>query len=365
MKSSFRLIIILAILTSCAGGSEKKASEVSGKADNDIIRFTDQQIKFADIQTEQIKKREIADEVACKGTVKASADNKAKVSAPMEGYVKNILVDYNEFVKVNTPLVTLRHSSYIELQKQYLQVKNRLAYMEKEYQRQKTLQESKASAAKEFQKTESEYKNLKAERTALGKQLDLINITPDAIDEDNIINTITVFSPIQGFVNNINVSIGQYITPEKVMIDMLNRENFKINLQVYEKDIHKIQEGQKVLFSCSDPDSKGEVNKAKVISIGQQVNEETKTFNVYAKPITCYRNLRDGLFINANIRTQSDSAWVLPGNAVVQGPDETYVFISTENNTFRKQEIETGKSEQDYIEIKDHQQLEELDIVVN
>ncbi len=362
MRSSFSFFIILFMVVSCGNPSgEMDSNEDNNKS---MIRFTDQQASFANIITNTLQQIELAEKIQCKGTVKASAENKANVSAPINGYVKSILIDYNDFVKKGTALVTLQHKSYIDIQKDYLLVKNKLAYAEKEYERQKTLNESNASAEKEFQKAEAEYKNLKAEKSALEQQLKLINLDPESVDEDNISNIIQVYAPIKGFINNINVSIGQFVTPEKEMFDMLNRDNFLINLQVFEKDIHQVKKGQKVRFSCSNPESKDQANEAIVSSIGQQVNEESKTFNVIAKPVTCYRNLRDGLFINAVILTQTDTAWALPTRSLLQRGGRNYVFVARGNNVYEMQEVKPGRSNNEYVEINDYKQLSGKDIVV-
>jgi cobalt-zinc-cadmium efflux system membrane fusion protein len=358
------MFAIVLFAASCGQNAKQDDSSTEKNDNNAIISFTEQQANFADIQTGYLQKIELADKVSCKGLVKASAENKAKVSAPYNGYVKKILVDYNEYVKENAPLVTLQHKSYIDMQKEYLQVTSKLAFMEKEYDRQKTLKESNASAAKEFQKAEAEYKSLKAEKSALEQQLQLINIRPDKVDENNITNTITVYSPIKGFINDINISIGQFVTPENEMIDMLNRDNFKLSLQVFEKDIHKIQEGQKVHFSCSNPQSKNQINVANVISIAQSVNEQSKTFSVLAKPITCYRNLRDGLFINAVIFTETDSVWALPSGAIINKASTSYFFIAKDSNSFKRKSIITGRNENGFTEIINPEKIKNLPIVV-
>jgi cobalt-zinc-cadmium efflux system membrane fusion protein len=350
-------------MAACGNPPNDKETQDENK-NKSVISFTDQQASFASIKTDTVLKIELAEKIQCKGTVKASAENKAKVSAPINGYVKSILVDYNDFVERGTPLVKLQHKSYIDIQKEYLMVKNKLEYAEKEYERQKTLKESNASAEKKFQKAEAEYKNLKAEKSALEQQLKLINLDPAKVNEDNISNTIWVYAPIKGFINEINISIGQFVTTEKEMFDMLNRENFLLKLQVFEKDIHQIGKGQKVRFSCSNPESKKQIHEAVVTSLGQQVNEKSKTFNVIAKPVTCYRNLRDGLFINAVIFTQTDSAWALPASSLIERRGKNYIFIAQGNNKYQMKEIDPGRNNNDFVVIKNYEQLLGKDIVV-
>ena len=70
---------------------------------------------------------------------------------------------------------------YIQLQQEYLTVKSKLSYAENEYNRQKELNQSKASSDKVFQQTEVDYKTQRISLSALAEKLRLININPKNI----------------------------------------------------------------------------------------------------------------------------------------------------------------------------------------
>ncbi|MFN9690252.1 MAG: hypothetical protein ACK57X_15445, partial [Bacteroidota bacterium] len=80
----------------------------------------------------------------------------------------------------------MEDQQYIQLQQEYLTIKSKLNYAESEYNRQKELNQSKASSDKVFQQTEMEYKTQKISLSALAEKLRLININPKIIIKEGI-----------------------------------------------------------------------------------------------------------------------------------------------------------------------------------
>lgn len=80
----------------------------------------------------------------------------------MGGILKSTALLQGMWVTQGEVIATLEHPDYIQLQQDYLNNKSQLDFMEKEYTRQKELNQENVSAIKTLQKTESEYRSLKS-----------------------------------------------------------------------------------------------------------------------------------------------------------------------------------------------------------
>jgi hypothetical protein len=78
-------------------------------------------------------------------------------------------------------IAVMEDQQYIQLQQDYLTSKAHFSYLEKEFQRQKELNESKASSDKVFENAQAEYLTQKILIKSLSEKLKLISINPEGI----------------------------------------------------------------------------------------------------------------------------------------------------------------------------------------
>lgn len=361
MNTKLIALVLSIFLFSC--GSPDNNEELPKETKNiEGIQFTDEQIQISGIETGSIQKILLSESISCKGLVEASPNSIASVSAPMNGYVVKINVHNGEYIKRSTTLLSLKHQDYIDLQLDYLQSKNEMEYLKANFERQTTLNENNISAEKIFEKVKADYNSMKAKVTALKQKLWLINLNPDNVNEDNIRSSISVLAPISGYINEINVSIGQYIDPKSVILQILNRDKFHLELQVFEKDIHKIKLGQTVQFECSNPDAYHK-HVATIKTIGYMADKNAKTIKVHAVPLENYANLRHGMFLSADIQLKNDSVYALPAESIVEIDSQSYIFIESEKGFYKKERINKGVAKNDFIEITNYSDLKNKIIV--
>ncbi len=191
---------------------------------------------------------------------------------------------------------------------------------------------------------------MKAEKTSLYQKIKLLGIQPETITEGSISSTITVKAPISGSVNDIFISIGQFIEPKDVMIQLIDRNRFHLGLQVFEKDINKMRKGQNIQFTVADTGD--DIYHASVQYIGQSVSPETRTFEIIGQPEKFYQSLRPGMFVTAKILIGDEEVPALPQEAVIRDGQEYFIFVETSPGTYKKQQITTGNTADGFIEMK-------------
>ncbi|MBK7338570.1 MAG: efflux RND transporter periplasmic adaptor subunit [Saprospirales bacterium] len=134
-----------------------------------------------------------------------------------------------------------------------------MEYAEAEYKRQEELARENVNAGKTLQAAKAEYTSLKARVAGLeaktGGQrarLELLGIDPDRLSPDNFQSEISLYSPTNGYVTEVNVNAGKYVGSTEVMFKIADTEHLHAELTVFEKDILKLKVGQKVRFMLAN-----------------------------------------------------------------------------------------------------------------
>ncbi len=346
MKSIFITIITLLIVSSCKTNHEELNTE-QAKIETTIV-LTDAQLKNATIKLGKIEKRELSTIIKLNGKIDVPPQNMVSVSTPFGGFLKSTKLLPGMHVKKGEIIASMEDQQYIQLQQDYLTAKSKLLYIEKEYNRQKELNQSKASSDKIFQQTEMEYKTQKISVNALAEKLRLININPDNLNESNLSRNINVYSSIDGFVSKVNVNIGKYVNPSDVLFELINPEDIHLNLKVFEKDLDKLSIGQKLLAYNNN-----QLNikyPCEIILISQDLSSE-RSAEVHCHFEEYNKTLYPGMYMNADIEIKTQNVASINDEAIVSFEGKDYIFVSKNNYEFDLLEIKKGNSENNFTEI--------------
>ena len=347
MKNIFVILIIAVALVSC--GSHTNEETESAPAIETTVALTDAQSKAAAIQIGNIEMRSISTTLKLNGKIDVPPQNMVSVSTPFGGFLKSTKLLPGMHVKKGEIIANMEDQQYIQLQQDYLTSKSKLQYLENEYNRQKELNQSKASSDKVFQQTEMDYKTQKIMQSALAEKLRLININPESLNESNLSRSINVYSSIDGFVSKVNVNIGKYVNPSDILFELINPEDIHLNLKVFEKDLDKLSIGQKVsAYNNNEPNKK---HPCEIILISQDLSSD-RSADVHCHFEDYDKTLVPGMYMNADIELKLADVASINDDAIVAFEGKDYVFISKGNNEFQLLEIVKGSSENNFTEIK-------------
>ena len=194
------------------------------------------------------------------------------------------------------------------------------------------------SSQKSFLKAESEYQTAVARHISLDKQLRMLNISPKSVRQGNMSAIARIYAPIAGSITKVNVTKGSYVSPATEILEIIDNDHIHLELSVYEKDIMKVKEGQKIEFNI--PEASSETYTATVHLIGTTI-EQNRTVKVHGHPkVTSENNFLTGMFVEANIITESTIEKAIPNEAIIEIDDVAYVLILDKkdaNNYFFKQ----------------------------
>ena len=356
---SVLLLSLLWIAISC--GSKKEATDTANASAANTVALSAAQLKNAAISLGKIEQKSISSVLKVNGRVDVPPQNMISVSVPMGGYLKSTKLLPGMHLNKGEVIAIMEDQQYIQLQQDYLTAKARLNFMANEYERQKELNQSKASSDKVFQQTEADYLTEKINVKSLAERLKLIGVNPDKLDENTISKSINIHSPIDGYVSKVNVNIGKFVQPSEVLFELINPADIHLALTIFERDLQKLSIGQKLFaYTNSQPEKKHE---CEIILIGQNLSEERST-EVHSHFENYDKSLVPGMYMNAEIEIKNNNAYALPEEAIVRFENNQYIFLAENEGTYAIEQVKTGSTENGFVEIISGQTLVDKKIVV-
>lgn len=347
MNKKISIITLTVLLFSC-GKEESPKDEFEVMAAENQITLNDFQIKNAGIETGTLGKEEISAKITLNGMVDVPPQNLASVSAPSGGYVKYTRFMPGMHVNKGETLAILEDPQIVQLQQDYLLAKSNLNYSQKDYARQSDLNKSKASSDKVMQKAQTEAQNQNILMRGMAEKLRVIGINPENLNAGNIRRSISVSSPVSGYISSVNVKIGQYVSPTDRLFEIVNTDDVHLALSVFEKDLNKIAVGQRVLaYTNQNPDKKYAAN---IILIGKDFQPD-KSVVIHCHFIDYDKNLIPGTYMNAEVETNSEVGNTVPDDAIVTWENKQYIFQEVKPKTYKMVEVKIGNSENNRTEV--------------
>ncbi|WP_410880998.1 efflux RND transporter periplasmic adaptor subunit [Myroides sp. DW712] len=328
---------------------ETTTEEITVQEETDLVQLTDAQLKHVEIETTKFQEHIIASVLKLNGKIDVPPQNLISVTNPLGGYIKQTKLMPGMHIKKGEQIAIMEDPRYIDLQQNYLIAKDKYEFAQLDYQRQKELNASQASSDKVMQQAQAEMNVQRIAMNALGQQLSLININPSTLTHNSISRSIAIYSPINGFVSNTYVNIGKYVTPSDVMFELIDPSDIHLTLNVYEKDLDKLEVGQRVVsYTNNNPSKKYE---GEIVLISMDVNTEG-TSEVHCHFENVEKNLLPGMYMNAEIDTHATLTQALPEESIVYFEKKHFVFIEVGKQTFQLTPVEVGETENGFTAIR-------------
>ncbi|HNB82525.1 MAG TPA: efflux RND transporter periplasmic adaptor subunit, partial [Chitinophagaceae bacterium] len=228
--------------------------------------------------------------------------------------------------------------------------KHQLEFLKSEFDRQKELMKENINSVKAFEKAQAEYKTEWGKKQALAEKLKLYHTDAAKISADNIRSTFSVHAPITGFIHTISVNIGSFAEPNKQLFELVDNRFLHIDLTIFEKDISKVREGQKITFT--DANDASHLHNATIFSINKAFESGQQAVIAHASIDSISETLLPGMFIEARIKIDDSYVDALPSEAIVSNGNDHYIFIEEHPATYRQVAVKTGTTDLNYTEIK-------------
>jgi len=319
------------------------------------FELTQNQFESSDMKLGKVEMNTFHEVVKATGMFDVPPENRASVSSYFGGTVKNIKLLPGQQVKKGQFLFTLENPDFVQMQQEYLEAQGQLAYLKSDYERQGNLAKDNISSQKNFLKAESDYTVTRVKVESLSKKLALMNINSSSLTVDNIRTTLNINSPINGYVTQVDVTQGTFLSPSQSAITIVDTDHLHLELSIFEKDLSKVDIGQQIQFRIQE--DQGNEYAAVVHLVNKTVDPTNRTIGIHGhlsdKKISSKFN--PGMYVEADIYSTSVSKTSLPEDALVEVEGKYYALVleSSSNNgySFVRKEFKTGDFNNGFIEI--------------
>ncbi len=312
--------------TTPATTTDRLGSALAQEKHAEDVILTQTQVDILNIKIDRLVKRNMSGFIQVNGQLGVPPQNEAVVTSTLGANIRSIKTMEGEKVRKGQTLAYISHPDIITMQTDYLQAHNSLTFLEQDYSRQKKLYESQVGSGRDYQKAQSAFSSAKGLAKGFEGQLRLLGLSPESIRNGNISQVAPIKSPIDGFIEKVQIKSGQYVQPQTPMFDIVNTEHIHADLMVFEKDVNKVKNGQLVKFSIEALGNKEMT--AKIYSVGKSFEEGPKALHIHAEIENKDRNLIPGMYVSARIITEENLEQAIPEDAIFQEGETFYVFTA-------------------------------------
>ncbi len=357
MKINFYILLLLVLgFLSCGDRDAAQSSQPNSTADDkhehdeieNKVTLTEIQYKTAGIILGSIEPRQISGTFQANGVLDVPPQQKVSISIPFGGFLKQTNLLQGMRVKRGQLLAVIENPDYIQMQQDYLEAKSQLEFAREDYQRQQELAKENVNAKKTLQQALSSFNTLTARVAGLREKIKVSGINLQAVEKGDIQSSINIYSPINGFVTKVNVNIGKFVNSADVLFEIVDTEHLHAELTVFEKDVTKLEVGQKLRFILGNDTHE---RSAKVYLIGREIAED-RTVRVHCHIDEEDIHLLPGMYLKAIVETGNKEVSALPQSAIVDYLGKKYIFVQRAEREFEMLPVYTGNSNNGYVEVE-------------
>jgi cobalt-zinc-cadmium efflux system membrane fusion protein len=341
------LIVILSIvqLSSAHDGEDHGAPVSNEVAPLGEPFFVSKESQFTiGIVTEAAAKRSLNFTVFSTGKVTPNAKGKADIYSPNNGNIIGNIPIVGNVVSRGRTLLTIRQTLALPEQlivagekfKAQAEYEQALRDVERLYQLEGVVAQKEIIAAEI---------RLEAAEKTLNYYSSLLRGKNNAA-----LNIFSIQSPISGVIVESNITAGEQIDPTKKLFTIVDINDLWVEANIYETDIDKLRNISEANLTVQTYPE--EIFKAKLIHIGDIIDESTRTVKVIFSVINSGGLLKVGMFANLNIFTSNSSEVItVPKEAIVDVNGKNVVFIHSRPQAFTGKEVVLGRTDGKYVEI--------------
>jgi cobalt-zinc-cadmium efflux system membrane fusion protein len=366
MRSNF-ILLMLCVLYYAGTGCETKSTG-SGKEEttsvsagmHQMIVLTAEQYAQSEIATGTFTKQIIEEFLPATAEIVLGNEHTGTASTLTDGIVAELRVRLNQSVRKGEVVAILDKPGLLDLQQDYLERKDKIAFLKAEFDRYQSLSNENATAAKNLQRADAELREAQTSLALLAVKLRQFQIDPEKLTPSQVQTKILLRAPVSGTVTRINAAVGSTLGPGNPVCEIADYSKIQPVIYIFEKDISRIRPGAKALLHFpSDP---ARTFPATILSLDGAMDKTRKALRAFAKFDRPSDNFPTGAYMEARVAPVSGTeSSVLPQEAVVRENEGEFIFIlqkeTKEGFLFHKVAVKTGAADNGFISVTPLEQI--------
>lgn len=331
---------------------EEEESEVG------LIELDKLQQWYISLQAEKPQIRELCTTISAIGKILPLPESKAKVSSPYRGKIiftpgfrlkrPGDRVKNGDILAVIQPLAfSPEQVNIFNLIMEEQKVKLLMDKAYTEYIRAQKLYKENIIPKKHLITAETEYEIYKKNYENI-KALKAAYFQEDAAESSNEDQQqhYYVKAPIDGILACTHIFRGEFVEPYEELCQIIDPHKIWLELQLHEKDIPKISSNKNaaVLISSAGQQWQIPAEKARLISLGIALSEETRTLPVIYELENQGYQFKIGMMVDVLLSCPTkERGLVIPEKALIEMEGVPYVFIQISEERFIRRPVEIIK----------------------
>jgi membrane fusion protein (multidrug efflux system) len=289
------------------------------------------------------------------GTLKPN--DEATISPEVDGILSSIKVDEGSTVSKGMVLAVIKDTDYRLALDQAASARKQaealLANVKIEYQRKEALLKDELVTKQQFDDVST---RLSVATQDLDKAAAALALTRERLGKT------TIRSPLNGLVSQRMATGGDFVRASVPILSIIQNDPLKLSFAVTEKDLGKVKQGQKVVFTVDAfPGSEFE---GSLSVLYPNLDERSRTLTVEALVPNGELTLKPGLFARVKVYTAAPKETVVvPITALLYEGARIRVFV-LDGNKASERTVAVGGKYGDMMEITDGLKAGEMLIVV-
>lgn len=310
-------------------GNDKQHKETGknkqGHRDKETsVRLKPESLKAQGIVVKVLRSKPVREALRTTAEIRYNERRRVALTARASGWAEEVAVFANQRVKKGTLLAKIYSAEFLSAQHEYLLILDR----------------ARRAGASDAD-AQSLLSDARQRLTILGlssKELDALATSRTPFKYQH------VHSPISGIVVQHKLATGGTVTPGQLLYVVASLRTVWAEIALTETQLGKVRPRQKVSLTVKA--YPGRRFRGKVLSIGSEVDEVTRTIKARALIQNSRSLLKPGMFADADVTVgRGRPVLSLPANAVLRSPDGDWmVFVEEKPGQFKPVEIKVVRS---------------------
>lgn len=311
----------------------------------------------------QVDKKKIDAILEATGEIQLNQNLTARIGPAIPGVLYSMETDLGERIKKGEPLFMIHSAELGRAMSDYRKNLSLSRLSAKNYERERSLYESRISSELDMTEKQMEFERNRAEMEAteqvlqaLGLNVNDIELVRNDLARGKKAGILSVRAPFNGTVIEKNASVGELVGPGKEVVVLSDLDTVWVWADVYEQDLLRLLTARKngAIPVVVQTNAFSERPFSGVIDyIGATVNESTRTVKVRAIVKNDALLLRAGMFckIRINLGVTDEKALAVPRKALLSDEGKDFVFARWKDNYFIRRLVKKGRDLPDSYEI--------------
>lgn len=296
-----------------------------------MVSSTKQQL--IGVRTDVVKRESLTRTIRAVAQVQIDETKIARIHVKIAGWVEQVNVDFiGKLVRKGQPLFSLYSPDLVATQQEYLIARR----AEKDLSSSPFTEVSKGSETL-----------LQAAR----ERLRLWDVTDDQVKNldatGQVSRTMTMYSPIDGFVMKREVFERTYVTPETELYEIADFSTVWVSAEIFEYEVPYVRVGQPARMSLSYFPGKSYFGR--VVYIYPTADPMTRTVKVRLEFQNPGFELKPDMFADVQLSISYGTQTVVPQEAVLDSGTEQIVFVVLDDGYFEPRRVQVGPRLEDRI----------------